>query len=252
MQPFLVSVSLSRKQFFKTNLIKMKFFGLLFISMVLIATSCTKGPGQQITEYRTVGPFNGIEMNGSGKVIILQDSTFEVKVEAGAHLINYISTKVVNGKLIIKEDKNNIVNFKPVIIYVSAQYIDEVILAGSGDISGNNLLATDMFVELSGSGAIYLGVDVATMKTELTGSGTLDIIGTTNYHMADLTGSGELNTRTLISDSTEVELTGSGVARVYADQWLFAELSGSGIIYYYGDPVSKSLIVTGSGSIYQK
>lgn len=230
----------------------MKHLWFMVAGAFLLASGCTKGPGQMITEFRTVGPFSGLEMKGSAKVIIMQDSTFEVKVEAGAHLMNYITTKVVNGTLVISEDKNNIANYKPVRVYVSAQYLDKVILSGSGDISGNNLLATNMLAVLSGSGAMYLGADVNSMETELTGSGTLDIVGNTQSHDAYLTGSGTLNTRSLVSDSTWVTLSGSGIARVYANQWLDAELAGSGLIYYWGNPTSKNINVTGSGSVIQK
>lgn len=226
----------------------------LFIALIGLLTlaACKQDPGILITEDRSLPSFTTLELGGAGKVLITQDTTYDIRIEAGDRLMNYIETEVTNGKLRIWERSNRFHNWKPVRYFVSTAYLDRIVLAGSGEITGNNFQTQDLDLILAGSGRIYVAVDPAHIKAEITGSGQIDVTGTTQTLDLRITGSGDFEGRSLTTDTADVAITGSGRAVVNTTEALFAKISGSGDIWYYGNPPVVETNITGSGTIQRK
>ena len=226
----------------------------LFIALVGLLTlaACKQDPGILITEERSLPSFTALELGGAGKVLITQDTTYAIRIEAGDRLMNYIETEVTNGKLRIWERSNRFHNWKPVRYFVSAAYLDRIVLAGSGEITGNDFQTQDLELILAGSGRIYVAADPAHTRAEITGSGQIDVTGATQTLDLRITGSGEFECRSFISDTTDVTITGSGRAVVNTTEALFAKISGSGDIWYYGNPPVVETNISGSGTIQRK
>jgi len=206
--------------------------------------------GDMTTEDRTVGAFTALEVDGSMDVYITQDSTYEVRVEAGDRLMQYIETEVSGSKLRVFEESNRVVRNRVVRVYVSASYLDRVDLDGSGDISGDDLNGNDVVIELDGSGDIELEyITSNSIEAKLDGSGNIELTGNTTTYDAHLKGSGDLDGRFLNATDAEVFLDGSGDLKVKCSNSLDASLYGSGNIYYWGSPTTVNTQVTGSGDI---
>ncbi len=207
--------------------------------------------GQVIVEDRVLADsVTSIQANGSFDVYITQDTNYDVRVEAGENVMPYIYTALSNHELRIDERTHHFIRNKTVRVYVSAHYINEIELKGSGDIYGEHLLSNQVFVKLKGSGNIDLDFDLlTTLTTNLDGSGDIDITGTANDCNIELEGSGNVNCKNLVAQDVFVDLDGSGDIRVTALNSLVCNITGSGDIYYWGNPPSVSTNTSGSGNI---
>jgi hypothetical protein len=170
-------------------------------------------------------------------------------VEAGENLIDYIETNVVDGEMIIHEANNNLANTKPIKVYINADSIENIVLEGSGNFDGNNILANTLNILLSGSGNMNINTMATNVNFNLTGSGDAYLLGNTNNSNILLQGSGDVNAKFLQAQDVSVTVNGSGDATVTVTDTLNAVINGSGDINYYGNPSSVITSVNGSGNI---
>lgn len=226
----------------------------LGLAGLLTLASCTKDAGTMITEDRTVDNFQGIELSSAADIIITNTNEYQVRVEAGDKLMPYIRTRVnKHGVLEIWESNNFIWRHRNVTIYISATFLDKIVISGSGDILAPNLTANDLEVLISGSGDIEItDLNADMVEVKISGSGDIDITGDANRIDALISGSGDIDARYLLTKIADVTISGSGDIKVYASEALYATISGSGDIEYWGNPSYVNTNVSGSGTIIKR
>jgi hypothetical protein len=231
----------------------------ILIAGAFILTSCNyfggkmvRGNGVLQAQQRNITDFKGVSVTGDMDVILVPGSSFNVRVEADENLLSYIETEKDGDVLVVAPRKGY--NLRPeteLKIYVTAPIINEVEVVGSGSvvsqgtITANNKLRTDV----SGSGDVKLDVDAPEVAAEITGSGNINLGGNTRKFNAEITGSGDLMSFNLLSETTDVEISGSGNAKVFASKQLGIEINGSGNVDYKGNPASINQDVAGSGNV---
>ena len=105
-------------------------------------------------------------------------------------------------------------------------------------------------VSLSGSGNVEVrDLKGETFECTISGSGNIDVEGEIKEVDFQISGSGEIEAEDLIADDAYVKISGSGDVRLQARESLEGRVSGSGSIYYSGEPKSLSTNVSGSGRI---
>lgn len=226
---------------------------LTAISSAIILCSChsIKGSGNIVTQTRNLNQFEGVKTSGSIDIEVMNDESQVVKVEADDNIVPYIITKVDNGLLTVHL-KSNIsyrnINAK---VYVSAPSITMLNVTGSGSIISKGTLkdADKIDVKVSGSGDIDAYIDAPSIVANISGSGTINLGGRTKDFNCSISGSGDIKCNKLLSENTTVSVTGSGTAHVFASVHLLAKVTGSGDIYYSGNPPSPEIRKTGSGSV---
>lgn len=212
-----------------------------------------KGNGKVTTITRTTPDYDGISCAGSFDYILVSGAEGKLTIEGEENLLQYVITEVKDNKLIVKTEKN--INLSPstnktIKITIPFQDIDNVSLAGSGDLTNTDTIkATDLKVSLAGSGDITLTVETNSVKGNVAGSGDLTLKGNTNNLEAKVAGSGDFHGFNLQANNTEVSVAGSGDAKVVSNESLKARIAGSGDIEYKGNPKTEDSKVAGSGSI---
>jgi len=230
-----------------------------FITSIILASllsSCMHKhysvSGKTITELRTVSYYNSINVEGSIDVFITHDTSYSVKVEAGENLMDYIETDVVNQELIIRQSKSNVVNAKPVKVYLNVDNLSRIETHGSGNLNTDELTSTYFELNKEGSGNADIHINADTIITVAIGSGNCDYLGNVSYHKYSIDGSGNLSARYLYSSDSDISIEGSGNATIYVSNNLNASIDGSGNIYYYGNPSNVNYQINGSGQLIQK
>ncbi|MBT8273939.1 MAG: DUF2807 domain-containing protein [Bacteroidia bacterium] len=212
-----------------------------------------KGNGKMTTVKRSTGDYDAIKCAGSMDYILVAGKEGNITIEGEENLIEHIITEVKGDKLIVKVEKG--INLSPswnktIKITIPFESIDEVSLAGSGDLWNEDKIKADSFsVSLAGSGDVVLDIDATSVDGSLAGSGDLTLKGNTNDLEASLAGSGDIHAFGLNSNNTVVSVAGSGDAQVVSKVSLKARVSGSGDIEYRGNPGKEDTKVSGSGSI---
>jgi hypothetical protein len=206
-------------------------FVLIATVAMLTACSVTTGSGNVVSESRTVSGFTKIDLSGAGDVIIEQNGTEALTIEAEDNLIPKLTSEVVNGTLRLGEKSNLTIHLtKPVTYRVSMKDVSGLIISGSGTVTAATITAPSLAVDLTGSGKITVG-------------------GTVDQQDLAISGSGEYQAKDLQTKIASVEISGSGNATVTVNDKLDAQISGSGQLTYYGNPPQVTQEVSGSGRV---
>lgn len=120
-----------------------------------------------------------------------------------------------------------------------------IVIKGDGIIKSKNQLE----IVTSGSGDINLEVDAPAIHAVGSGSGDISLSGRTKDFDCKISGSGDVKCGNLKSENANIRLSGSSTAHVFASVNLKVNVSGSGDVYYSGNPTSPEIHILGSGIV---
>ena len=227
----------------------MKHVLILTMAAALLLSSCRKEAGPVITEDRSVGPFTGIRIESNADVHFVQSNAFELRIEAGQNLMRYITTEVnSNGILVISERRNQIWDTRGPQIFVVVDSLNSLEITGSGDLDGSDFRSGPLALFISGSGDIDIITDATHVEAAISGSGDMLLEGTAQTLDLTISGSGDCKGQFFPVQTASVVISGSGDAYVNVSQSLEGRLSGSGDLFYWGNPASVNVTTSGSGS----
>ncbi len=236
---------------------KMKLTAAIVV-LALGLNSCTKevvnGSGPVVSEQRNINNYTAIDLQLSATIYYTEADTFSMEIIAQQNVIDEISTDVNDGKLVIRLPwDTKLKSYNTITINIAAPAVSDFTVSGSGNIYSNNILhVLNSDFNISGSGKIeIIGVETNDIDARISGSGRLTINGGTSIN-ADITisGSGNANIENVMSEYVTTNTSGSGDCRVFATNTLDVKISGSGKVYYAGNPsITKS--ISGSGKLIQ-
>ncbi len=233
-------------------------YTLLFIAICIATTQSTfaqkkiTGSGNVITNTVNTTDYHTVNTVGSITVELVSGNEGDIKIIAEDNLQQYV--EVTNNDGILKvTTKNKMPYYESkhgIRVIVPFKDLDVVTLTGSGDVIGKDVINAQNFeTKLTGSGDITLQIKAKNIEANLKGSGDMTLNGTTDTLNAVVSGSGDFNAKNLKATTTDISLTGSGDAAVYASGSIKARVKGSGDIEYFGNPTQKDTKVFGSGDI---
>ncbi|WP_224484378.1 head GIN domain-containing protein [Robertkochia aurantiaca] len=235
---------------------------VIFLTAMLITTltqaqwwgnDTVKGNGEMTKEVRETSDYDEINVAGSFDVLLTSGSEGKIEVEAEANLMEYIIVETNGSKLKIKtEDGYNLrpSNGNSIVIRVPVEEIEELNLAGSGDVRSEiTLKASEFETSLAGSGNISLDLEVSELHANIAGSGDIILSGSSDDFDCNIAGSGDIDAFDLKSRDVTVSIAGSGDANVYCDGILKASIVGSGDVNYKGNPTKEESRSMGSGDV---
>lgn len=207
------------------------------------------GSGNIVVEERTLSSFDQVEAHGAYSVIVRQGTQQLVEIEGDDNVLSIITTRVQGGKLDISNTRNYRTT-EPIKVYITVPVLSSIEMNGSGNIFGETLLTGDLLkVEINGSGNADLEVDYIKLVAEGKGSGNFQLFGVATEQEVELSGSGNYRAKELLSENTDIKISGSGNAEVAAEKILDAKINGSGNITYFGNPDFVNTSVNGSGKL---
>lgn len=220
-----------------------KIFALVFAMFLTVSTAIA-----QKSEIRTPGPFTKIENNGSWDVEITKGSKDEVRLESSGFDLSKVITEVDDDKLEIKlvKGNHNNVNIK---VYITVRELEAVGNGGSGDMKLNSDFGANSFnIGLSGSGSITAkNINAEKLSVGMSGSGKVIIAGgQADEANIGQSGSGDLEAINFTAEDVKIGKSGSGDASIGVTDSFTVGSSGSGNIYYRGNPDKQSIGISGS------
>ena len=138
-------------------------------------------------------------------------------VSADDNLIDDVTTRVERGKLVVSTTSGSFTTNVPMKVDVTVPALDAVTLSGSGIVTAE-------------------GIDAKRLTVALPGSGILRASGAATALVVDHSGSGDAQLEGLVASDVHAVLGGSGRIVVNVTKSLDATVSGSGAIFYRGDP----------------
>lgn len=234
-----------------------KFLITLMVILPLALVSChddymigIRGQGEIEEETISVDDFDGFLSAISADIFLKQGDRQEVVIEAQQNIIDNIDLdRIDNGIWTIRY--HQMVRYaKPVKIYITIPTLTKAGISGSGEITGlTPFTGLDRLrLLVSGSGSIDLETESTEVDAAISGSGDLRMAGKTGEFSLLVSGSGSFHGSDLVTTSADLTLSGSGSARLTVEEFLHVMVSGSGYVYYYGDP-DVDAHVSGSGRV---
>lgn len=212
-----------------------------------------KGNGKVVTKKRTTSSYDKIASSGSFDIKLVKGKEGQLVIEGEENIIKHIVTRVENGTLKIKTEKGFSLRpswGKGVKITVPFKEIEGLLLAGSGDVVGEDTIETSNFdVHVSGSGDIAISLSAKNVEASVSGSGDLVLKGKTSNLDVAVSGSGEVSALKLAADNVNARVSGSGDVEMQCKRELKARISGSGEVHYKGNPEKVDTKVSGSGEV---
>lgn len=124
-----------------------RLFWIGIAALTVTFGSCHKGvfdSGVWVTEERVISEnYHGVLIESAIDVVIIEDASFSLKIEGGENKLPFIETKVIDGHLVLSEKRNHIRDDKQVRIFISQSHLSEISIEGSGDITGDDIWASD-------------------------------------------------------------------------------------------------------------
>lgn len=122
-------------------------------------------------------------------------------------------------------------------VTIPFEKISKINFGGSGKITTKDtIVSDDLELHLSGSGNTNIDVKTKNLTAVLSGSGNLNVKGTAIDASVKLSGSGGIDCSNLTSQNASALVSGSGNIQVNCSNSLEAKISGSGNIFYSGNP----------------
>jgi Putative auto-transporter adhesin, head GIN domain len=210
-----------------------------------------KGSGNVTTEYRKVNDeFTKIQANKGLDIVLEQSNTTSVTVEADDNLQKHITTKVVNGVLIITSDYSGYINVKSKKIIVKAPKIVGIdVSSGANFTSKNTLKMNSISVESSSGADIKIEVETEKLLCESSSGSHITVHGKAiEFETASSSGSG-IEAEDLLSNDIVASASSGASIDVHPILSLNAEASSGGNINYHSIPKTITKKSSSGGNI---
>lgn len=207
----------------------------------------------QQSETRNLSAFTKLSLSTAAKVHLTQGSTQKVELKGSEDVLKDVETEVRGGHLIIKRKSTNWFKWSDsddLEVYITMSKIDELNVSGSGKVYGKNKFETsDLEIGVSGSGGVDIETNTTDLDLSISGSGKIELKGSASHAKVSISGSGSLEAEDLKAISYKIIISGSGSCTVNAEKSIDASISGSGSVYYKGNPANINSSTSGSGKV---
>ena len=187
-----------------------------------------KGNGDIKTEIRSLEEFKSIKISGVFDVAYQKGDNASVKISCDSNILPHIQTKISNGELSIAPDAPISCKNKIKIEICSSGEVNKIELSGACSLRSSGISASGFLLNLDGTSSAALSGKADEFKVNISGACSLK---------AD-----ELKVKV-----TSISVSGTGKADVFASEKLTVDISGIGVVNYYGNPkeIAKNISLLG-------
>ncbi|MBL8511375.1 MAG: DUF2807 domain-containing protein [Betaproteobacteria bacterium] len=213
-----------------------------------------QGSGTVISETRAVSGYTGLALSVPAKLELNQNGKEGITISADDNILPLLETVVEDNTLRIRwKDKGTSIKPATLNITLDAKTIEQLAVAGSGEISSAALKSAKLKTNVAGSGKVSLkNLDAETLNLSVAGSGNFQAASTKASQVkASVAGSGDVKLDTLETQSLSVNVAGSGDFKAAGhSKDSDISISGSGDINIGNLESKKSKIsIAGSGDV---
>ena len=215
------------------------------LSLVLAAAAPLASAAERAARLQ---PFSILELDLPARYVIRESGVASARMRGPSDVIDRIMLEqhddrvrvYVPGSIAIQE---------PLVIEIDTVGLQELTVAGAGEVHAHGFVGSDFSLHLLGAAAVKVtGLDVDKLRVQMQGSGSIELSGRASDERARIAGSGQYRAADLGADKADLRLEGAGSAEVMAREKLRVRISGSGSVRYRGEPKLNSSI-DGSGTV---
>lgn len=176
-------------------------------------------------EIRQVEHFNSINIKGAYVIEIVCQQEQSVEIQAPEDILTLVQTEVRDDILFIFP-KNNLPKDEKINIKISAINLRSIDVSGANNIQINNLKNKQTNINFSGSSNSKISGETEELNVTISGQANFDA-------------------QKFVSQRVNLDLSGSIMLEVQANEELNIAMNGVGAINYYGDPKTVTRNIKG-------
>jgi hypothetical protein len=119
----------------------MKYLFISFVALITGISSFAQTEAEKRTETKTVtlnSAVTSVVVNDGVNLVLIDDETSDVFIEGRTGLVKSVDVRFENGELII--NSSSAVDEKPVAVFVSARYLNEIKINGKSIVGSYQIL----------------------------------------------------------------------------------------------------------------
>jgi len=234
-----------------------KYAILIITAIVMLSCNINftgvKGNGEVTTSTRFTGDaFTSISASEGLNVVLTQSNSTLVKVQADSNLQNLITTKIIDGTLILETEKQiGKASAKKVIVHVTN--INNIQSSSGADVhSTGNIKATAITLKASSGSMMDLKLNAQQIDCDTSSGATIHLSGKANTFTASASSGSNIDADNLIAKKCNSKASSGASVDVNCTQTINAKASSGANIEYKGNPTEVEKSKSSGGSISSK
>ncbi|PXY44180.1 head GIN domain-containing protein [Flavobacterium hydrophilum] len=211
-----------------------------------------EGSGNVTTEKRIVqGDFKNVSVSNAIDLVIEQSDSTEIIVEADDNIQKEITTKVINGTLVIscKFSSFNNVTKK---VTVKMPVIDKLEASSASSVHSKNVIeGQNINLEASSASTIDVNIESDHISCDSGSGSTINIQGKALKIKTSATSGSSINAEQLLANEVEAEASSGASINVHPIVKLKADASSGSSINYDSSPKNIEKTENSGGSVSQ-
>ena len=201
------------------------------------SSECIQDSGKHVVKDAVVKNFDQIKITGAIKLVIKQDSSYAIKIDADSSIVNMVRTDVSSGELRVKLDDGIYCGTDSVVVYAGIGELKKLNTVGAVKVVGDGrIYATDVDLKLEGTSDVSLDLSASKLTTRIDGIGKLALTGQTGVHNLTAKGTSTVNAFDFVAGIYDINIDGTGKANINVLNDLKIKTAGSSEVYYKGNP----------------
>jgi len=201
------------------------------------SSNCVEDSGKHIQIESVVKAFDKIKVEGAFKLVLNQDSSYAIRIEADSAIMKYVRADVSSGELNVKLSDKKYCGSDSITVYAGIGMLKALDTEGAVKVSGaERIYADDLKFEFSGSSEVDLDLSVRKLETKLEGVVNLKLKGQAGTHDLDSKGTVKIDAFDFVTGVYDIDMDGTAKANVNVLNELKINTAGATEIYYKGNP----------------
>ncbi|MEW7291409.1 head GIN domain-containing protein [Aquimarina sp. 2304DJ70-9] len=209
-----------------------------------------KGQGEVVRKERTINEnFDAIKASRGLDVILIQDESRKVIVEANKNLHEHIEVYVKENTLYVTSDQN-IYFADEKNVFVSYDKLNQLrVNSGASITSEEAVKQKDIELRATSGADIKLNIKAESVTSSATSGAMIDLAGKVNFHKANATSGANLRAEDLLSLVSEAKATSGASIRIHAKNQFTGKATSGADVLYYGKPKKVSEVDNSGGNV---
>jgi len=203
---------------------------------------CLEGEGSSVVVQRSLQEINALTIDIPCTIEIYQDTTSRygfVDVLAQRNVADNIEIRTADSNASFSF-KKCFKSHNDITLKFNIPHLNSLQINSASELYSKRILLSkefDLVLNESVSGHVVLQTEE--LRTRVNSTANIYLEGYTPYHKVYIQSAGVCNAFNLITDSTRVEITGSGQADIYIDKVADIYTDGGGLVRVKGDSLGE-------------
>ncbi len=234
----------------KTQIVLLLSLSLLIFGACKKENKCTQGNGDIVQETRPLDEYTSASFNGAYNISVAPINASQIDLFGESNILPLIKSTVVNKALTVGTTGDDCYETSNTIeVTLSTPLLNSLRVNGAGNVTALNMVQDGLSFETNGSAVLTSQMDVNTFSTTIRGSGDANFAGTADDATFTITGAGNIFGNNLFTEKCTIVISGAGDVRINVSTSLNVTISGSGSVYYTGDPQDVTSNISGTGGL---